>query len=63
MSSLRTLISTIKENWEDFLIWHDTMQYQNSPERQELAVTRIHQLRAFTSGESDFNPYAELYEE
>ena len=57
------MIEKLKDLWWELSAWHDEMQWQNSKERQELAVTRISQLRAFTSGESDFNPYQELMEE
>ena len=48
------------ELWEEFMIFHEQVVYQNSQERRELAVERITQLRAFTSGESDTNPYDDL---
>lgn len=54
------MIEKLKEIWWELRAWHDEMQWQNSKERQELAVTRISQLRDFTSGKSTFNPYAEL---
>ena len=45
---------------EELMIIHEQVLWRNSDERRELAVTRIEQLKAFTSGKSDFNPYADL---
>ena len=60
------LIETIKEIWEYFLTRGEELSWQHSPARMELAVTRIHKLRAYTSqpyGGTLQNPYADLYEE
>lgn len=51
------------ELWQELIMWHDEMQWKHSKERRELARERLEQLRAFTSGESDINPYADLYVE
>ena len=56
------MINKLKEFWEELMIINEQVIWQNSDERRELAVTRISQLRAFTSGESNINPYDELYE-
>lgn len=56
------MIQKIKDFWEEIMIMYEKAMWNSSAERRELAVTRIHQLKAFTSGESDFNPYAEFYE-
>ena len=60
------LIETIKEIWEFILIRGEELSWQHSPARMELAVTRIHKLRAFTSqpfGGTLKNPYADIYED
>jgi len=56
------MIDKLKNLWEELMIFHEQVVWQNSQERRELAVTRIHQLKAFTSGESDTNPYQDLYD-
>lgn len=58
-----SVIQTVRDLWQEFTMWHDEMQWQNSVERREMAVERIGQLRAFMAGESDVNPYAHLYTE
>jgi len=53
------------ELWQEFLAWHDEMQWQHSRERRELASERISKLRAFMSQPPDGdlrNPYEHLYE-
>ena len=56
------MINKLKEFWEELMIINEQVIWQNSAERRELAVTRISQLRSFTSGESNINPYDDLYE-
>ena len=60
MVNLKEFFLELKEAFDvrtEELIW------MNSPERRELACERIAQLRAFTSGESNINPYGDLYDE
>lgn len=63
MSSLRTVISTIKELWQDFLIRGEELQWQASEARRELAVERLSRLRAYMNqpyGGTLTNPYKDL---
>ena len=48
--------------WWEFKAWHDNMQWQNSPERRELAVVRLARYRAFLHqphGGTLTNPYTD----
>lgn len=53
----------LQELWEQFQAYNEEIIWKNSLERKELAIDRLAALRAFTSGESDVNPYADLYDE
>lgn len=60
------LLNNIKGLWEEFMMYHDKVMWQNSPERRELAVKRITQLRAYMNqpyGGTIKNPYADLMED
>ena len=56
------MIQKLKDLWEQFQVYNEEIVWKNSPERKELAIDRLTALRAFTSGESDVNPYADLYD-
>ena len=63
MSSLRTVISTIKELWQDFLIRGEELGWQVSDARRELAIERLSKLRAYMNqpyGGTLTNPYKDL---
>ena len=63
MSSLRTVISTIKELWQDFLIRGEELGWQVSDARRELAIERLSKLRAYMNqpyGGTLTNPYKNL---
>jgi hypothetical protein len=63
MSSLRTVISTIKELWQDFLIRGEELEWQASNARRELAIERLTKLRAYMNqpyGGTLTNPYKDL---
>lgn len=63
MSSLRTVISTIKELWQDFLIRGEELEWQASDARRELAIERLSRLRAYMNqpyGGTLTNPYKDL---
>jgi hypothetical protein len=63
MSSLRTVISTIKELWQDFLIRGEELEWQASDARRELAIERLSKLRAYMNqpyGGTLTNPYKDL---
>ena len=63
MSSLRTVISTIKELWQDFLIRGEELEWQASDARRELAIERLSKLRAYMNqpyGGPLTNPYKDL---
>jgi hypothetical protein len=63
MSSLRTVISTIKELWQDFLIRGEELEWQASEARRELAIERLSKLRAYMNqpyGGTLTNPYKDL---
>ena len=56
-------MNKIKEMWEDILIRGEELSWQASDARLELAVTRIHKLRAYMNqpyGGPLKNPYADL---
>ena len=53
-------LDKVKEFWEELKIWHEEMQWNNSPERRELAVKRLEALRVYTHqapGGKLKNPY------
>ena len=57
------LIETIQEFWDYVLTRGEELSWQHSPARAELAVTRIHQLKAYMNqpyGGTLKNPYADL---
>ena len=56
------MIQKLKDLWEQFQVYNEEIVWKNSPARKELAIDRLTALRAFTSGESDVNPYADLYD-
>ena len=59
-------IETIREIWEFILIRGEELSWQHSPARQELAVARIHKLKAYMAqpyGGTLQNPYSDLYED
>ena len=63
MSSLRTVIFTIKELWQDFLIRGEELEWQVSDARRELAIERLSKLRAYMNqpyGGTLTNPYKDL---
>lgn len=46
-----SLIQKVKDLWQEFVMWHDEMQWQNSTERRELAVKRLAIYRKFMDGD------------
>lgn len=56
------MVDKLKDLWEQFQAYNEKIVWKNSPERKELAIDRLTALRAFTSGENDINPYADLYD-
>ena len=52
-------ITQVKELWSELMMWHEEMQWKNSPERRELAVKRLEIYRKFMSGDKSCitNPY------
>jgi len=59
------MIKKLKNFWQEFTIWHDEMQWQNSAERRELATKRLAIYRKFMNGDPSYvhSPYThpEIY--
>lgn len=53
------MFNSIRELWQEFMMWHDKMIWNNSIERRELATKRLAIYRKYMSGDEScrHSPY------
>lgn len=53
------MFNSIRELWQEFMMWHDKMVWNNSTERRELATKRLAIYRKYMSGDKSclYSPY------